>query len=428
VGALRFRIDCVEVHAADFGTADCSSGQETTLHATGSDRRSTASFWALAILLAMYLFAASAPSPLYPLYAALWHFGPTTLTAIYAVYAFGALVALLFTGRVSDSVGRRPVLLASLAVQIVAMFGFIGASGVGWLYGARTLQGFATGAAASAITAWLIDLQPRDRPGAGSVVGGTALLAGLAAGALGSSFLIQFAPDPLDLVFWLLVGVYVIGIVVAILVPDRIVRSPAWRSSMRPEVGIPRAARAQFARLTPSFVATWAIAGLYLSLGPALAAALLQSTNRVAGGLVIAALLGVAAITIGFVRLGDPRRLVIGGSAVLVAGVTITLIAVAASSSAGLYVGSVVAGLGFGPAFFGVFRSLAVLAPVDQRGALLAVVYIVLYLSFSVPTILAGIAVGGFGLRDTTYVYAAVAIVLASATAVAVRLHTVRVD
>jgi MFS family permease len=34
-------------------------------------------------------------------------FGPSTLTLIYAVYAFGALAALLFTGRLSDHLGRR---------------------------------------------------------------------------------------------------------------------------------------------------------------------------------------------------------------------------------------------------------------------------------------------------------------------------------
>jgi hypothetical protein len=44
-----------------------------------------ASFWLLAVLLGFFLFAASAPSPLYAVYQAKWHFSSITLTAIYAV-------------------------------------------------------------------------------------------------------------------------------------------------------------------------------------------------------------------------------------------------------------------------------------------------------------------------------------------------------
>jgi predicted MFS family arabinose efflux permease len=73
-----------------------------------------------------------------------------------------------------------------------------------------------------------------------------------------------------------------------------------------------------------------------------------------------------------------------------------------------------------GPAFSGTIRSLAPLAPPEERGALFAAIYVVLYVSLSLPAIAAGIAVTRFGLRDTTYVYGLAAILLAAATAVAV--------
>ncbi len=98
-----------------------------------------ASFWLLAAVLASVLFAASSPSPLYPVYQAMWHFAPITLTAIYAVYAFGALAALLVTGRVSDHVGRRRVTVVGLFIQIAGMLAFIAAQGVEWLYLGRIL-------------------------------------------------------------------------------------------------------------------------------------------------------------------------------------------------------------------------------------------------------------------------------------------------
>jgi MFS family permease len=199
-----------------------------------------------------------------------------------------------------------------------------------------------------------------------------------------------------------------------------VVRTPGGLQSIRPRIGVPPAARSSFVALAPSLIAIWALAGLYLSLGPSLAVSLMKTDSRVAGGLVIAALMGVGAAASVVVRGADPRVTVIRGSLVLAAGVGLTLIGVALGSVVGLYAGSVIAGLGFGPAFSGIFRSLAPLAPPDKRGALLAVVYIVVYLSFSVPTIIAGIAVTRYDLRPTTYVYGMAVMVLAAVTTIAV--------
>ena len=96
------------------------------------------------------------------------------------------------------------------------------------------------------------------------------------------------------------------------------------------------------------------------------------------------------------------------------------VLAVAAGSPALLYAGSVVAGVGFGPAFSGVFRSLAPLAPPHARSALLAAIYVVSYLSFSLPAVAAGLAAAHWGLRSTTYVYGIAVMALALATTIAV--------
>jgi len=54
-------------------------------------------------------------TPLYRSYSVLWGFSPLTLTLIYATYALGVLATLLLAGGVSDQVGRRPVLLLTIA-------------------------------------------------------------------------------------------------------------------------------------------------------------------------------------------------------------------------------------------------------------------------------------------------------------------------
>src|SRR5258707_2934934 len=131
--------------------------------------------------------------------------------------------------------------------------------------------------------------------------------------------------------------------------------------------------------------------------------------------------MGAVAVAAILVRAADARVIVIRASLVLVVGVGITELAVAFASAVGLYAGSVLAGLGFGPAFSAVFRGLAPLAPPDKRAGLLASIFIVVYLAFSVPALIAGVAVTHYGLRDTTYVYGIVVMTLAAMTAVSGR-------
>ena len=380
----------------------------------------TSSFWLLAVLLVFFLFTATAPSPLYPVYQARWRFSSATLTGIYAIYALGALATLLIAGRLSDHLGRRRVMVVALAVQIAGLAAFIVAQDVDMLYLGRLLHGVATGTATGTISAWLLDLQPANNPRLGGLVGGIAVLAGLGAGALGSGLLVEYAPDPFHLVFWLLTAVFAAGLVFMFLVPDPAERRPGWLASMRPQIGVPTAARSLFVALAPSLIAIWALGGFYASLGPSLAISLLQTDSRIAGGLVIAALLGVAAVTSALVRSADPRLILIRGSLLLIGGVAITLMAVFFGSIIGLYAGSLMAGLGFGPGFSGILRSLVPLASPERRGALLAAIYAVLYPSFSVPAIIAGIALTRFDLPDTTYVYGVVVMALAGITTIAV--------
>src|SRR3982750_1968498 len=96
-------------------------------------------------IIGLALFASGTPSPIYGIYRELWGFSPLVLTLVYATYAFGVLAALLLAGRVSDEVGRRPVLLVSLTALMGVTVLFMAADSVVWLFVARGLQGLATG-------------------------------------------------------------------------------------------------------------------------------------------------------------------------------------------------------------------------------------------------------------------------------------------
>jgi MFS family permease len=135
-----------------------------------------------ALIVGLALFASGVPSPLYGIYRELWGFSPLVLTLVYAIYAFGVLTTLILAGRLSDEVGRRPVLLVALGVLMASTLLFILASSVVWLFVARAIQGLATGAILSAGSAALLDLHPRRDAVSVSLANGVASAGGLGLG------------------------------------------------------------------------------------------------------------------------------------------------------------------------------------------------------------------------------------------------------
>src|ERR1700686_5063577 len=116
------------------------------------------SFYLLASITVSFLAGSSAPTPLYPIYQRMWGFSPVMLTIVFGIYALAVLAALLIAGRLSDHLGRRPVLIAAAASQAFAMLLFATATSVTGLVLARIIQGVTTGAAIGAVGAAMIDL------------------------------------------------------------------------------------------------------------------------------------------------------------------------------------------------------------------------------------------------------------------------------
>src|ERR1700759_2260591 len=120
--------------------------------------RNTA-FYLLASITVSFIAGSCAPPPLCALYEAQWGCSPITVTVIFGIYAISVLAALLFVGRLSDHLGRRPVLIAAAAVQTATMVIFATASGIGDLVVARIIQGLAAGAGMGAGGAGRVDLK-----------------------------------------------------------------------------------------------------------------------------------------------------------------------------------------------------------------------------------------------------------------------------
>ena len=377
-----------------------------------------AAFWILAVLFLMLFYASAAASPLYRVYQVQFRFSSATLTAVFAVYVLVLLVTLLFFGSLSDYLGRLPVIITALVLSVAGCAVFLTAHNVGALYVARSLQGIATGLASGAIGAALIGLQPAGSQRAPLVTSGFSTL-GLALGALITSALVQYGPAPTHLIWWALLAVFAVGIAAVLAMAEPGSRRPGVLASLRPRIAVPPQARATFAGAVPCFVATWALGGLYLSLGPSLAAAATGSPNLLWGGLVIFLVCGTGAVAAFALRGVGSRTAMLAGCLLLLAGVAVTFGAIAATTSVAFLAGTAVAGAGFGLGFSGAFRMTIALATPAESAGLVTAIFTVGYLAFSVPALIAGVAATKFGLHSTALVYSAsLAVLVAVATGI----------
>ncbi len=378
----------------------------------------TAAFWSVAVLLVLMLAASGVPSPLYRVYQEEFGFGSGVLTTIFGIYAFALLLSLLVVGGLSDHVGRRPVLIAAFLLEAVAMVLFMAADGVGWLLAARVVQGLATGALTSTLGASLLDLQHPDRPH-GAFINSASPGLGLSIGAAGAGLLVQSIASPAEWAFGVLAVVFVLAALGAFLLPESSPRQPGAAASLRPRVHVPPAHRRAFVVAVPLLVACWSLGGLYASLGPSLVADVFGIDNHLVGGLLILALNGTGVIGSLALRTSAPERAMVLGALVVAAGVTGTLGALVTTSAPVLFVAAVVTGFGFGAAFLGAVATITLGVDAGHRAGLLAAVFVVGYLAFSLPAIAAGISANGVGLTRTTEVYGVTVVVLALLAVVA---------
>jgi MFS family permease len=371
-----------------------------------------AAFWSVAALLVLVLAASGVPSPLYRVYEERFGFGPGALTAVFGIYAFALLGTLLVVGPLSDHVGRRPVLAAGLALQAVAMALFLTADGLGWLLLARVVQGVSTGTLTGAFGAAVLDLQRPDRR-LGPTVNAAAPGVGLGLGVLGAGLALQFLAAPTSWVYGVLTGFFAVASVAVWALPESSPRVPGALASLRPRVSVPRPQRLGFLVAVPCLAATWALGGLFMSLGPSLLAGVFGVENHLAGGLLLLTVNLLSAVGAVLASRMPTERAMMAGALVFASGVLLMLASVALRATPLLFAAAVVAGLGFGAAFLGAIATASRGVAPGGRAGLMSAVFVVGYLSFSVPAIAAGLAIPRFGLAGVAEVYGAVVVALA---------------
>jgi predicted MFS family arabinose efflux permease len=372
-----------------------------------------AAFAGIAVAYAGLYLAAGAPSPLFVEYQQQWGFPAGLLTIAFAAYAFGLVAAILVTGSLSDFIGRRPVLIGALAIELVSMLMFIVAQNIGWVIAARVVQGIATGGATSAFAASLLETAPAKFRNLGAVIGGAAPAGGLGLGALLAGLAVQFSTEASVIVFSGLAVIMVLGGLVVVFARETVARQAGAVRSLRPRIVIPAAARGEFAATIPVLLGAWMLAALFIGLAPTIIQSVFHIHSGLLDGVTVFIEPGAAAV-VGFVlgRITARRTILIGGAGVFL-GTAIIVAGIGLETLPLIWLGGIIGGVGFGASFSGSLRILGPFAQPNQRAELFAAVFLVAYLAFGVPAIIVGQLVAPFGLLATVIGFGVVILIAA---------------
>lgn len=374
--------------------------------------------------MAVMMAGASAPSPFYPLLQQEIGFSAAVLTGIFAVYTVALLATLLFFGSLSDHLGRRPVISGGFVVMAVSLLLFWHAGTVAALMLARVLQGLAAGLLLSSLSAAVVDFEPKSRPGSASIWNSVVPLAGLAFGALAAGLLMDLTDGAKAEVFGALVVGYGLAALAIWRVPETAARHEGLLASLKPRIGVPAAAEPAFWRSAPAVIAGWATGGLYLSLGAPLVRHVFGAEDHASQSFVIFLLCGFGAIACYVARTYSSRRVTLYGTSALAIGTALSLVAIAWPSLTAYLIALSIAGTGFGTCFYGVLRSIVPVVRPDERGELFAALFTLSYLAFGLPTLLAGVSVGIFGLTTTVLGYGTLIVVFSAVAGLLRRFRT----
>ncbi len=351
----------------------------------------------LAYAFAVIMAGTTLPTPMYALYATTMGFTVLTGTVIYAAYAGGVLAALVLFGRWSDAIGRRPVLLAGVALAIASAATFLVAETVPTLVAARVLSGLSAGIFTGTATAAIIEGAPPKWRGRAAAIATIANIGGLGAGPLLAGVLVQYCPAPLQLAFAIHIVLAVAAALTVVAMPETSARTGQLGIQ---RLQLPAEVRGTFALAATGTFAGFACMGLFAALAPSFLSTMIGIDNHaVAGAVASCAFLASAGAQVAASRMQPQRAMAVGCVALVLGMITLTG-ALVTSSLAGLVVAAVISGAGQGISFSRGLAAITEATPADRRAEVSSTLFVVAYLAISLPVIGEGLAAQHWGLRS----------------------------
>ncbi|MFF0468328.1 MFS transporter [Micromonospora zamorensis] len=374
--------------------------------------RSTSGAVRVAFAFWITLVGTTVPTPLYPLYEMQFGFSSLTVTVVYALYALGVVVGLLVFGRLSDQIGRRPVILAALLLSVAADAVFLFAVDLAMIIVGRILAGLSAALIIGAATAALAELIDRRHPKRAATVSIFANLGGLATGTLLAGIVSDVAPDPLRLPWAIVLILAVLAIIALRGVPETVrERSPVTLRVQR--LHVPAAIRGAFVRSAITAGAGFAALGVLTSVTGLFLGMVLHETSHTLAALVVFVAFAGAAFGQLLTRVLSSRAALASACVGLIVGAGLLAFSMWMALLATLLVSAALIGVASGVAVGDGIATITMKTEPQHQAEAVSTFFAILFAMLGVPAVGVGLLIQTIGLRPAGEVFSAAVAVLA---------------
>ncbi len=267
------------------------------------------------------IVGSSAPIPLYPIFRQMLGLDASTMTLIFVLYVFGALVALLSMGQLLARLANPyRMLVPGLGVVALAALLLAQAESLPMLLIGRFLAGLGTGAVTVAANAALVELSPQGNPRHAALLSSLSFGSGSSLGPILTGVALQLALWPMVLPFVVIAASALLSLIVA---------AQRWNVHRHPS-GSPQAAKASvptaaipwtgFFVCAACIVASWSMGSTAMALGPFFGDTLFGNPDYATSGYVVSGYLVVTVISQYLHRRQALRRAFTQGCIVAIGG------------------------------------------------------------------------------------------------------------
>ena len=379
---------------------------------TEPDSTSSRDFILVACALLITMLGTTLPTPLYVYYQQQMGFGETWVTLIFAIYAAGVIAALLAVGSWSDQLGRRPMLFAGLLMGAISALIFLYWHSITGLLVGRLFSGFSAGIITGTATVAIIELAPKAWSKRSTLVATAANMFGLGLGPLLAGLTSQYLPHPLQLVFWLHLGCLALAMLGVALARETVQRPEVPRLRvMRPS--IPAQVRPLFIPAAIAGLAGFSVAGLFTSMVPSIMRQVMEQSSGIVIGAVVGSFFAASVVGQALLQKLPARLHMTLGCSCLIVGMLALGLSIATEQMVLLMIAGLTAGIGQGMVFRAGMGAVTGASPAHQKAAVASALFVLLYLSMSLPVIAVGVSVPVFGLRHVGELFSGIVAVIA---------------
>ncbi|MFD1677976.1 MFS transporter [Alicyclobacillus fodiniaquatilis] len=367
--------------------------------------QAAAPFWIISYTMVVIMMGTNIPSPLYGLYGEMWNFSSGMTTLLFAMYAIVLVPSSLVFGQLSDSLGRKKLLLLGILVSAIGSVSFISAHHTGTLLVSRAVQGLCVGIWNGPAIATMAELRPAHRKIA-TLVASISIAVGIATGPLYAGLLAQYAPWPIRLPYAIHLMLLIPALVGVAMMPETVRQVTKSRRLHLPNV--PKSIRRSFLITCFGGVVAWAVAGFFMVIAPSYVTTLVGIHNLAISGAIVSLMFCCSTLAQITLKRLTARTSIIIGFTLLMLGILGVIISISGQQLWLLLISTMLAGVGHGPVAAATLAMASELAPPQSRADVVSSYYAIGYLGICLPVLGLGFVAEWIGLYHGILIFASV--------------------